>query len=519
MKIKIIKNITSTVTIIMKLSLSALLLLVIMPGLLQAQSMSEFEQWKKQYVGEFKQYKDEMDKEFANFLNQKWKPFETEKGKVRDKSPKPVNIPVAKVKEEPKPAVAVKPTPQKLPDPKPAIKIKPPVPPVVSIPAPVIKPPKPETVSPIPIVLPENSSEKLVRISFLGYQLSIIDSISESTGRLQDRANQKAIQQDFSKLAQSDYPKTIEQLLKLKKQLKLNDWAYVQLIESFSSKLLYSSNSKNIISWFVMLKSGLDARIAFSDREIFLLVAVKQNLYDIAFFTFGSQKYYTVTKQKKLPTNLYSYDGKYPKKLDISDFSLVRGINTRQNNQIRRLSFSYANKSYDLKVAYNRNTVDFLSTYPQMDINQYFSTPLESDTADSLLSQLRPIVNQMSETEAVNLLLRFVQKAFPYETDQDQFGAENYLFIEETLHYPASDCEDRSIFFSWLVKNLLNIEVIALDFPGHIATAVLLKKPTGQVVRFKGKRYTIADPTYINARVGMKMPQYKNINPKVINSL
>ena len=93
------------------------------------------------------------------------------------------------------------------------------------------------------------------------------------------------------------------------------------------------------------------------------------------------------------------------------------------------------------------------------------------------------------------------------------------MFIEETLHYPASDCEDRSIFFSWLVKSLLNIDVIALDFPGHIATAVELKNPVGQVVRYQGKKYTIADPTYINAKVGMKMPQYKKVNPKVISIL
>lgn len=194
-------------------------------------------------------------------------------------------------------------------------------------------------------------------------------------------------------------------------------------------------------------------------------------------------------------------------------------MNSKADMKFKRLSFSYKGKKHQLKVPYNHYTVDFLSSYPQMDIEQYFRTPLDNVTAKALLSQLSVIVKDMSETEAVNLLLSFVQKSFRYETDQDQFGKENYLFIEETFFYPASDCEDRSIVFAWLVKNLLGLDVIGLDFPGHIATAVALKNPEGQVINFRQKEYTIADPTYINARAGMKMPQFKNISPKIISTL
>ncbi len=194
----------------------------------------------------------------------------------------------------------------------------------------------------------------------------------------------------------------------------------------------------------MLLKSGLDARVAYDQRKVYLLVAVRQNLYDIAYFTYGSQKYYAVSGQKNLPLNLYSYDGQYPKKLKISDFSLVQVINSKKDKNSKRFSFTYQRKTHHLDIPFNRFTVDFLSTYPQMDINQYFRTPLDNTTAGALLSQLQPIVKDMSETEAVNLLLRFVQKAFRYETDQDQFGEENYLFPEETLFYPYSDCEDRA---------------------------------------------------------------------------
>ena len=475
---------------------------LLLPGMLSAQSMAEFELWKKQQLGEFKQYKDEMDRQFADFLNQKWKPFDTEEGVVRDKSPKPEDIPVAKIDDRMVPLLKSQP-----------------VKPVVVIPAKKSPEVKPQPVVNIPLEFPQNTAERLISVDFLGYQFSVLDGLSSSFSEKSLQVSQVGIQRAFSDLAQSDYSTTISQLLKIKQQLMLNDWAYVSLIQHFAEKTGVSKNNQTVMSWFLLLKSSLDARVAYDTRKVYLLVASRQRLYDVAYFTYNSQKYYSVSGQKNLPLNLYSYDGKYPKKLNVSDFSLVWAVNSKENINFKQFSFSYRGKKHQLKIPYNHFTVDFLSSYPQMDIDQYFRTPLDSVTANALLSQLTVIVKDMSETEAVNLLLRFVQKSFRYETDQDQFGEENYLFIEETIFYPASDCEDRSIVFAWLVKNLLGLDVIGLDFPGHIATAVALKDPQGQVINFRHKQYSIADPTYINARAGMKMPQFKNVTPKVISIL
>ena len=54
-----------------------------------------------------------------------------------------------------------------------------------------------------------------------------------------------------------------------------------------------------------------------------------------------------------------------------------------------------------------------------------------------------------------NLLLHYLHRAFPYKTDEAQFGVERTLFAEEMFHYPYSDCEDRSILFARLVRDLM----------------------------------------------------------------
>ena len=122
-----------------------------------------------------------------------------------------------------------------------------------------------------------------------------------------------------------------------------------------------------------------------------------------------------------------------------------------------------------------------------------------------------------SQREAVNILLRFVQTAFDYQTDNDQFGREKSLIGIETLYYPYSDCEDRSVIFSYLIRSLLNLEVIVLDYPGHIATAVYLEgQISGDTIQYGNKIYQICDPTYINAEIGMAMPKFRKKNPEII---
>ena len=92
------------------------------------------------------------------------------------------------------------------------------------------------------------------------------------------------------------------------------------------------------------------------------------------------------------------------------------------------------------------------------------------------------------------------------------------MFPEETINYPYSDCEDRSILFSYLVKNLLHLDIVGVKYNNHLATAVnFSSQVSGDKFTYKERSYTIADPTYINANAGMVMPQYKNSKFQIVS--
>jgi len=206
----------------------------------------------------------------------------------------------------------------------------------------------------------------------------------------------------------------------------------------------------------------------------------KQPLFSTTYFTLNNQRYYSVALNEKemKPGKVFTYSGKHLDGQRNLDFSNPNNFIASSHKESRELSFSYGGEKYTINISYPKDMINYFKTFPQLDLENYFSAGMPKETAFSLLTQLKPIVENQTETEAVNRLLRFVQTAFEYKTDDDQFQQENYLFPLETLYYPYSDCEDRAALFAWLTQSLLNLDVVIVDFPGHIATAVEFNSPT-----------------------------------------
>ncbi len=482
---------------------------------------AEFEQWMQQESSSFQEYKDKRDKEFTSFLENQWKEMQTFQGIVRDKKPKPIHIPTAPKK----PAVPVQPEkrplaqiPQTTPLAKPPIKTTPtkPAPVIVSIPT--IKPiPTPIKVTPAPIV--KQPKGNIIQLSFYGQSL-VFYYDPKLKVNLQQPINEKAMSHIWSEMSKADYDGLLKQINAQRKPLQLNDWGYALLSNAIAKKIHpRSKNNQAMFTWYIMTKAGYQARIAYDSNTVYLLMPSQQQLFAAPYFTFDKVRYYALSfdgiKQKL--GKIYTYNGHYPGAKKSLDMSLNRAFNTGRQQKKRDLSFTYKGKTYRIKAGYDKETIRYLQTYPQMDISLYFSSDFNQATSNPILKQLKPLVEGKSEEDAINLILRFVQTAFKYKTDEQQFGVENYFFPEETLHYPYSDCEDRAVFFAWIVHNLLGLQVIGLDFPGHIAAAVNFNENVkGAAISFKGKRFVITDPTYINADAGMVMPAYKNTKPGVI---
>lgn len=71
--------------------------------------------------------------------------------------------------------------------------------------------------------------------------------------------------------------------------------------------------------------------------------------------------------------------------------------------------------------------------------------------------------------------------------------------------------------FSRLVRDLVHLDVALIYYPGHLAAAVHFNTPVNGDCTILGNRnYTICDPTYIGAPVGLSMPQLDNSEARAI---
>ena len=470
---------------------------------LPASANSEYEAWLKQNTmdmneaqQEFQDYMDANDKAFLGFLKQQWKEVDVKKPVVLDEKPKPVLLPSAP-KPQPKPITS-----------------KP-----VSEPITVVtpKPIKPVTTKPKPQPVMEQP-KNTVDVKIFAHHVQIHE---DQNLRLtfQGSMNSDSIADFYTQLARHNHDQALSDLQTKAKELRLNPWGTAVLFHRYIQALgVTGHNAQQLTAWYLLVKAGFDARVAYN-QHAFLLMPSKQALYGVTYFTFAGTRYYAVSLDgKQLNTGrAYTYSGKHATAKNPLDFDNNQQLLPSSNIQNKQLSFKYQGQTHTLSLNYDLGQIELANTTPQLAISQYVHEGLPEQTANELLSQLAPMVKGKSEQDAVNLLLRFVQTAFNYKTDAQQFKQENYLYPVETLHYPYSDCEDRAALFAWLVKSLLDMDAVLLDYPGHIAAAVAFSdKVNGDSWMHNGKRYTVTDPTYINANFGMTMPTLKAYKPKIL---
>lgn len=306
----------------------------------------------------------------------------------------------------------------------------------------------------------------------------------------------------------------VAELQSLKKKLQLNDWGFYQLVESCAAKLESDTSSKTLLVWVILIKSGYNAKTGFSVNKVFLLLPFQEELFNNYFININGQEYYIPADKVKEDEirQLTVYKADYP---GNGIFSLI--IAQLPDLGSITISHELVFRGNKITVHQTEQLINFYRDYPMCEMKVYFSSPLSEIVLNSLENYFKPLFLGLNEKEKVAVLLEFTQKAFPYQSDKEQFGHEKYFFPDELFFYPYSDCEDRAVLFAKLVKHFTHLKCVALDYPGHVNTAVNFSEDTrGTFITVKGMKYIVCDPTYINAPIGYLPDEFKGVTPKVI---
>ena len=480
--------------------------LLILTCSLSAQN-DAFEAFRKQQAEKFKQTKDNQqaqydafrkraNEQYARFMREPWTAFDEQQEDTVRQEPAmpPVIMDEAQTQtSEPTAAIAVSSE-------------------VEVLPAPVASP------KPIAPVKPQNNPAKMVSISYFGTIITIGFPADENLHL--PAVDENAIADAWIELSDSRYDITVSTALRARKVNTLCDWSYMKMLEAITQKRYGKTNEAVLVQAFLMTQSGYRIRLGMGNDKLYMLVASLYDIFDFRYFLLDDTKYYNVSDERT--SRMFISQAKFDKEQSISlQIKELPQLNSEPTAK-RTLT---SEKGLSSVVSLNQNMIDFFHAYPQACYNgnqstrwvAYANTPLEEEVRSMLYPPLQRAIHGMSEREAAALLLNWVQTAFEYELDDKVWGSDRAFFAQETLFYPFCDCEDRSILFSRLVRDLIGLEVVFIYYPGHLATAVAFNEDgAGDYVNYKGKKYIICDPTYIHANIGRTMPGMENRQASII---
>lgn len=478
------------------------ILLILLSGTQQLQAQdSDYEKWKEAQQEAFQDYVDEQNARFAEFLRKNWEDFDTRPPEpVPDEAPKPQDTPVAPpAQDDEEDEGEGDARPPEMPEP-----------PVQQPPM----PPRPELEIPAEPE-PESESSPEMTMEWHYYDVPFIPLEQSDSFRIGSLSNDE-LADAWLEMAGSNFEEVIEAFQGFAEENDINEWGYALLIKDYARKVFSGHNEAVFLSWFLLHNSGYHANGGYRDGDLFLLMPVSEKLFETSYYALDEAlpRFYVMQAGHlpvKNPGRIKTYAPDEEQALRVLSMRIARPPRNTNYEDTSLLSFSFEGQTYSFQMGYDRNYVSMLEAFPLMRPEVMFATPASEQLHEQIESQIMPVIEGMPAQKALDFLLRFSQKAFEYQTDTEQFGHEKYMTPDQIMYHNSSDCDDRSIFFAYLVRNFMGLEVMAVTWPGHMATAVEASDDfTGDIISFNDKSFLICDPTYIGADSGYTMPKFLN---------
>lgn len=460
---------------------------------------AQYEKFSKHAKAEYEDYRAQCNAEYVKFLERAWKEY-----KVLPSIPRP--------KDEVVPPTIM---PRQDKNKKQAKEI-----PIENVVSPILSLPQPKPIS--PIYENDKVEEKNFSFSYMGTTCEV--RLPKDLNIRMSGCESCMIATIWKQLATNAMDNTIRDFLALRLKMQLCDWAYLNLIDTFAKAFCGHGNEAVIMAAFIYSQSGYKMRLGRDCEKLYLLYGSKHGIYEKGYIVIEGINYYPLDdKVERMEISDFSFPQEQSMSLYIEN---AQKFTIRPSAKRKLASEQYHDVTIDSQV--NLNLIQFYNTYPSSEVNgnfmtrwkMYADTPMDESVSQMLYPDIKNKIEGLLDVQAVNQILNWVQTAFQYEYDDKVWGHDRAFFAEETLYYPYCDCEDRAILFTRLVRDLLGLKCILVYYPGHLASAVCLKQQVnGDYISLDGDVYTICDPTYIGAPVGITMPEMDNRSAKVIKLL
>lgn len=458
----------------------------------------QYETFRQQRTREFQDFKAKANADFAEFLKQQWKNFRPNAA---------VDAPVRVVMPRPEQVPPAEPAKQPLPQPKPDLDI-------VQRLADGMEKPSGSSAS--------TMLGATLSLDFYGDPLRI-PWPKELAPRLAS-IGEEGFGNWWGTLG-TECETAIDYLSRYAEQHRLNGWGYYQLARKVSETIYTPEYPDERIAMqaFLLSQWRFRARAGVCGDRLVLLLPFREQVYAVPYLLVGAEKYYIYSYGHDRNAGYRTYANDFAEADKVLSLAMDGTMDVGMKSRIEVPRWS-ALLGETFAPTMNVGNLALEMDYPIVGGEVFYQQGTPAELAGTVLETLRRKIAGMDETRAVGYLLNLVQNGFGYVTDKEAFGRQKQLFIEESFFYGRNNCKDRVGVFSWLVRELTGLDVVFIRYEGnaasngvsHIACAVGFRGAVeDDAFQYKGRRYVMCDPTYINAGIGRTMPCYAASQGKI----
>jgi hypothetical protein len=309
----------------------------------------------------------------------------------------------------------------------------------------------------------------------------------------------------------------VDQLIDYRDLLGLGDWGYFQLVKAASNHIFSDSPWRSDqLAWALMIRSGFDVKLAFNQNSTSILFPSHNSIFNRQFVMIGQKRYYLDREMKG--ELLVTSQHRFPDTEGMIDLRFHKSLNFKGKLSVRRYTVQWKDKKYGFVLQYNPDVIRFYADYPGCDPSVYFGAPVSATLKEDVLRQFYPLLSKFNTTEAAAFLQQYVQRDIDYYLGNIPGGMASGRFAEEVIASKSGDDRGKAVLFSWLVRTLLKLPVMGVQFPGYYSTAVCYPvQLEGDSYFWRDQQYVITDPTFSMAPIGVIMPEFKDLSASLID--
>lgn len=326
-------------------------------------------------------------------------------------------------------------------------------------------------------------------------------------------------------LSEEDFEYFNRQIEDYVQKLYLDDYGRKLLFEHFFNQYFEEENTSTLFySWYFLNKLSYNV-ILVNQNCIWEIFTTSTDSIRMPSINIENNIYYLLNNKSKINIrhldDIYIYtdyiENKGAKSMSISSLKLDSFYLEPKNINIE---FAFGEKNYFYTVIGNLNISNYFLELPNFEhLNVFYEIGCENNLKNTLIDFIEKSTQALDFQKSINFALKFVQDGIQYNEEDSLNHNSIWQFPETTLLLKKGDCEDKSILFAYIVKNVFDLECILLDYGDHVNVGVSVNmdcKPSNlDLVQYKGLNYYVCEPTGRGFVFGQMPKEYKLVIPKI----